>query len=434
MERKCYTRRVFLENGAKAVGLAAAGAFLGGKAPLFVKNAFAADPLRVIGLPIGPIPPIMKKASEDLGFEVAGKNVDNQGLVLHATTAPDEFDVSEDYVDHLGATWPAGNLQPIDTTRITNWDKMSSLVTEGHIVENEFCDQYGVMGKGYAMRRKLYVDDNGEIIEDPTKKSRYVTMVPSYSNADSLGYIASEVPPVKTWAPLLDSKYKGRVALVTVPQVGIADVALAMESIGVHKFQNLGDFDRKEIDILVDYIIERKREGHFRAFWTTFNQSVQLMTSKEVVLQSMWYPAVNAVRAAGIDCRYGDMHHEGYRAFMGGFLISKSATGKKLDQAYGYINWALSGYYGACMVRQGYYMEVPETFKKFLTPEEWEYWYDGKPARTEIRDFYDGQVARPGEVRFGGSYTQRMGRIKLWNGYPTELAYMIKRWNEMKAA
>lgn len=434
MKKKNYTRRDFLKKSATVAGAAAAGTFLGGKAPVFVKKAFGADPIRVIGLAIGPIEPIMKQASEDLGFEVVGKTMSNQAMVLMGTTAPDEFDVAEEYFNDLGATWPAGNYQPIDTERIELWDKLGPLALKGHIVENELCDKYGVMGKGQAPRRMLYVDDNGEIIHDPTKTSRYVTMVPNYSNGDSLGYNAGLVPPVKSWAPLLDPQYKGRTALCTFPPVGIVDVAMAMEARGEHRFETMGDLNKKEIDILVDYIIEKKKEGHFRSFWETYNQSVSLMTSGEVVIQSMWYPAVNSARAAGMDCRYGDMYHEGYRGFMGGFMISKRVKGKRLDKAYAHINWALTGFYGACMVRQGYYMTVPETFKKFLSAEEWAYWFEGRPATVEIKDFYDGTVAKPGEVRFGGSEAQRMGRIAVWNGYPTETAYLVKRWNEMKAA
>ena len=30
----------------------------------------------------------------------------------------------------------------------------------------------------------------------------------------------------------------------------------------------------------------------------------------------------------------------------------------------------------------------PSTAKKFLTPEEWDYWYEGKPAAVDIKDPY----------------------------------------------
>jgi putative spermidine/putrescine transport system substrate-binding protein len=209
---------------------------------------------------------------------------------------------------------------------------------------------------------------------------------------------------------------------------------MSMESRGEAKFETMGDLNKKEIDILVNYLIQKKKEGHFRAFWETYNQSVQLMTSGEVVVQSMWYPAVNAVRAAGINCHYAEMVKEGYRGFVGGWMISKSCKGKKLDQAYAYINWGLTGFYGACLIRQGYYMQTPDACKKHFSPDEWAYWYEGKPAKGEIKDFWGGLVAKPGEARDGGGVEKRMGRIAVWNGYPTELEYMIRRWNEMKAA
>ncbi len=39
-----------------------------------------------------------------------------------------------------------------------------------------------------------------------------------------------------------------------------------------------------------------KKAGHFRALWNTFDESVNLMASGEVVIQSMWSTAVTAVR------------------------------------------------------------------------------------------------------------------------------------------
>ena len=57
---------------------------------------------------------------------------------------------------------------------------------------------------------------------------------------------------------------------------------------------------QEEIDKTIKILIDLKKSGHFRAFWTTFDESVNLMTSGEVVIQSMWSPAVTAVRARGI--------------------------------------------------------------------------------------------------------------------------------------
>ena len=73
---------------------------------------------------------------------------------------------------------------------------------------------------------------------------------------------------------------------------------------------------KEEIDKTIAILIDAKKAGQFRAFWTTFDQSVNLMASGEVVIQSMWSPAVTAVRTRGIPCSYTPLK-EGYRAWAG---------------------------------------------------------------------------------------------------------------------
>ncbi len=63
-------------------------------------------------------------------------------------------------------------------------------------------------------------------------------------------------------------------------------------------------------------------------------------------------------------------------------------TGLKLDAAYEYLNWHQSGWQGGFIAKQGYYSSVPETAKQFMTEDEWNYWYEGKPAQSEIKDPY----------------------------------------------
>ena len=56
---------------------------------------------------------------------------------------------------------------------------------------------------------------------------------------------------------------------------------------------------KEEIDKTIDFLIKTKKAGQFRAFWKTFDELVNLMASGEVVIQSMWSPAVAAVRSQG---------------------------------------------------------------------------------------------------------------------------------------
>ncbi len=71
------------------------------------------------------------------------------------------------------------------------------------------------------------------------------------------------------------------------------------------------------------------------------------MASGEVVIQSMWSPAVAAVRSKGVPCIYQPLK-EGYRVLGRRARASPSTCqGSQLDAAYEYINWYLSGWVGA---------------------------------------------------------------------------------------
>ena len=69
-----------------------------------------------------------------------------------------------------------------------------------------------------------------------------------------------------------------------------------------------------------------------------------------------------------------------------------------------------SGWQGAFIAKQGYYSSVPETVKANLAPEEWDYWYEGKPAKIDIKDPYGQLMEKAGNTRDGGSFWERMGR------------------------
>ena len=68
-----------------------------------------------------------------------------------------------------------------------------------------------------------------------------------------------------------------------------------------------------------------------------------------------------------------------------------------------------------------------------MTEEEWDYWYEGKPARTRSRIPTAISWRRPGAVRDGGSFYERMGNIACWNTVMDEDDYMVQKWNEFIA-
>src|SRR5690606_34537330 len=145
-----------------------------------------------------------------------------------------------------------------------------------------------------------------------------------------------------------------------IPSIGIMDAAMAVEAAGIYRYPDKGNMTREEIDLTIKALIEAKKHGQFRALWKDFNESVSLMASGEVMLQSMWSPAVTKVRSMGVACTFQPLK-EGYRAWASGFGIPKTLAGDKLDATYEFINWFLDGWAGAFLNRQGYYSAVLET-------------------------------------------------------------------------
>src|SRR3990167_5886629 len=171
--------------------------------------------------------------------------------------------------------------------------------------------------------------------------------------------------------------------------------------------------------LTIKTLIEAKKQGQFRALWKDFNESVNLMASGEVVIQSMWSPAVTAVRTKGIACNFQPLK-EGYRAWAAGFGLPATLSGRKLAGAY--------------LNRQGYYSAVLDTAKSKMDAYEWAYWMEGKPASQDIKSPNGDVLAKAGAVRDGGSYEARMGGIACWNAVMEENEYMVRKWNEFVAA
>lgn len=238
---------------------------------------------------------------------------------------------------------------------------------------------------------------------------------------------------VTSWAELLNPEFKGKAAILNIPSIGIMDAAMVVEAMGIYKYPDKGNMTKKEIDLTIKTLIEAKKQGQFRALWKDFNESVNLMASGEVVIQSMWSPAVTAVRTKGIACTFQPLK-EGYRAWAAGFGLPATLKGKTLDGAYAFINWFLDGWAGAYLNRQGYYSAVLDTAKSKMEAYEWAYWMEGKPATQDIKSPTGDVLAKTGAVRDGGSYEARMGGIACWNALMDENNYMVQKWNGFIAA
>jgi len=318
-----------------------------------------------------------------------------------------------------------GVLQAIPVSKIKYWDQTIPLFTKGEYPDGRKAPQQGI-----TPTMILYATDaDGQKVTDG-KPTEWITAMPTVTNGDTLG-IRPDLTgrAITSWADLLSPDFKGKAALQDNPTIGVIDVAMALEARGDIKYANKGNMTKAEIDKTIEIMMATKKSGQFRSFWTSFDQSVNLMASGEVAIQSMWSPAVAAVRSRGIACTYQPLR-EGYRGWGYTLGVMKHMTGLKLDCFYEYMNWYTAGFQGAFIARQGYYAAQPENAKKFLTAAEWDYWYGGKPAAEDILSPYGKLMERAGVTRDGGAFWDRLGNIAVWNTVMDEDRYLTRRWNE----
>jgi putative spermidine/putrescine transport system substrate-binding protein len=413
-----------LKGAAAATGAAIGSDVINGFPTIWAQN-IKDIVLHHAGPPVTAIPAIAEQASKDLGFTVqmqASENADLLNRFLSQSSAIDCADVSLVYMRYLIGR---NVLQAIPQAKFKYWDQTIPLFTKGEYPDGRKAPQQGI-----TPTMILYATDATGQKSTGGTASEWLTGIPTVTNGDTLGIRPDLVGrKIDSWADVLSPEFKGKAAIQDNPTVGVIDVAMALEARGDVKYGNKGNMTKAEIDKTVKTMLEVKQSGQFRSFWSSFDQSVNLMASGEVVIQSMWSPAVAAVRSRGIPCTFQPLK-EGYRGWGYTLGVMKHVSGIKLDAFYDYMNWYTSGFEGAFIARQGYYAAQPDNTRNYLTENEFDYWYGGKPAQTDILSPFGKVMEKAGNVRDGGGLWDRLGNIAVWNSVMDEDRYLTRRWNE----
>jgi putative spermidine/putrescine transport system substrate-binding protein len=420
-----FSRRAMLKAAASVAGVAA-----GSRAITGFPAVHAQEPkvLRYLGTAVNQSADIAKKVKEDTGITIEYIPVSTDDVTKRVITQPNSFDIVDEEYFSLKKIIPSGNLLGMDSKRIKYADKITPILTKAQLPNGK-----KIGDQGTAPKKVFYMEAQNAKTFAP-EPTQWITLIPTVYNADTLGIRPDLIKrPIESWRELLNPEFKGKASILNIPSIGIMDAAMVIEAMGDHTYGDKGNMTKAELDLTMKVMIEAKKSGQFRAFWKDFNESVNLMASGEVVIQSMWSPAVTAVRSKGIACTYQPLK-EGYRAWAAGFGLPKTLTGRKADLAYEFINWFLDGWAGAYLNRQGYYSAVLETAKAKMEPYEWAYWMEGKPAEKDIKAPDGTLLEKAGVSRDGGSYDERMGSVACWNAVMDENDYLIKKWNEFIAA
>jgi putative spermidine/putrescine transport system substrate-binding protein len=411
-------RREFIKDSLKGAGLGLVSS------PFVI--AKKTPTLRVMGTHVTLQEELRKKAMKDLGINIIFEPRGSASVLQKAAAQPESFDLYEQWSDSINVLWQAKAIQPIETERLKYWNEINDLPKSGRISKT------AKIGAGDSPNKIIFVQKDGSL---GTKESKQISFMPYVHNVDSFGYNTNYIEKGKayeteSWSWLLDEKYKGKVALINAPTIGIFDAALAAQGAGLMTFKDIGNMTVKEIDQLFTILKTKKQQGHFAGFWTSVPQSVEFMTRKRVWIESMFSPGVSASKGQGVPVTYASPK-EGYRAWYGVMCLSSKAQGHVKDAAYKYMNWWLSGYPGAFIARQGYYISNPQRSQPLISPQEWSYWYEGKEAATNMKGT-DGKISiQKGSYRDGGSYIKRFSNIAVWNTVMDNYDYSLEKWFEL---
>jgi putative spermidine/putrescine transport system substrate-binding protein len=451
-DRGMSRRDLLVRGGVGAAALTGLGAVAGRAAAATEGAGKFGGTLRVITLGVEWPPGAEQQAEKDLGFKFNIQLMSTNAQVQKSITAPTSFDLGGLYNYQFQQIWPTGNFQPVDRLKIKEWNNFYPIFTKGKVLPNR---RDCTPGQGDAPFRMTFVDpnrstglprsaeagpQNRQIVQWWNERTnaahggkpqpRWVLGPAAHFNMDSMGYngdILKKRPEQVSWAELLNNRHRGRVAVLNDPGIAMADLGNAVRALGLMKFKNLGNMTRGEMDRLFKILARYKQRKHFRAFWSTFNESVNLMASKEVVIESMWSPAVALLVAQGVNCRYA-FPPEGMRGWCSAQGIPKHVTGDKL------------------IMRQGYYIANGRKLRAWIqssgkegkppfTTDEYNFWYNGARAPRDLPGITGrvGDIKR-GQTRDGGSFLRRSCKYTAWNSFYTENVYQVRKFNEFLSA
>ena len=366
------------------------------------------------------------QASKDLGFKIVMQAITDDVQLNRSLTQPNTIDINNIDSTKLPYLVGKGVIAPIPVEQIQAVGRDGAALHQGRVPNGKMASTQGLA----PIEAMFYADKDGKKLAG--KPTEFLTMIPTIYNADTLGIRPDLVggrDKITSWKDLLDPKYKGKTALVDYAPVGVMDVAMALEVArrlqvrrqGQHDQggdrQDHQDHDRSQEGRPFPLLLEHLRPvgepdglgrgggpvdvvagGHRRA-----------LARHRLLLRAPEGRLSRLVRRPGADG------------------ASQRAQARLRLRVHELVQLGLAGR----LHRQaGLLLGGPATAKKFLTPEEWDYWYDGKPAAVDIKDPYGTLMEKKGTTRDGGAIWDRMGNIACWNTVMDEDRYLTRRWNE----
>ena len=159
-----------------------------------------------------------------------------------AATQPDSYDIADIEYWICKKVWPTGNLQAMDVSKIANYDKIVGIFRNGKLTPES------TIAQGTAPHSVGFVEGPGGT-EFVAKESGWMTLIPTIYNADTLGIRPDLIGrPIESWAELLNPEFKGKASILDISSIGIMDMAMVCEAMGVITYGDKGNMTQAEID------------------------------------------------------------------------------------------------------------------------------------------------------------------------------------------
>ena len=210
--------------------------------------------LRQFGTGVSNLNAIADRVKQDLGFTLQMTALDTDAVVQKAVTQPKSYDVADIEYFSCKKVFPTGVLQPMDTKKIKNYEKIVPIFITGKLTPAS------QIAQGTAPHTVGFVDGKTATRFAP-HPTEWMTLIPTIYNADTLGIRPDLVGrPIRNWKDLVDPAFKGKTAILSIPGIGIMDAAMVMESVGTLKYGDKGNMtqagDRQD-----DRLSDRDQEG-----------------------------------------------------------------------------------------------------------------------------------------------------------------------------
>jgi spermidine/putrescine-binding protein len=279
----------------------------------------------------------------------------------------------------------AGILAKIPLEKIPRWqiDKLAHIFAAP---EDTFLSKYPDQPERFNY---CLWADNGQSRTD-------LISVPAMWNFDSVIYLPEFVPfeehggaqTTMAYTEMFKPEWKGKVGLqddftLTFPECGnmlAASGQMTIESCPMN-------MSTTEVDQVFNYLLPIVKSGQIRTFWGNYGDIVNLCSTKELYMASVWQPVVFDTRKAGTPAYYARMVH-GPLFWYNSDYLSTGGNPDTVDDCIKFLNWTLEQWIELLYTRQGYPSPAEgwDDYKTGMGAEFYDWFFNGKATYLPIDD------------------------------------------------